>query len=181
MLWWFLILEFATPSYSQASDNEKNHFSIEFVGGSLTYHVVSGDALMYSHKVSADGRLIDNPLYGIGASYYFAENSIYITGRFFKGNNSINQPINGGTFSVGKGFKYLDVGFIIGGYVQNDYDFIKSNVMPFSITPGSNAVVPLIGIELNPKIPLGESFYIKIINILTPLVTNHTLAFGINF
>ncbi len=175
----FILFSLFLISFAHAEDG-RSVLSFELIGGGLTYHMAGDASPYYTDKVSSDGRLIDNFIYGAGVNY-IDSTGLYISIRYFKGNNSVHLPINGGTFSAGAAYKYLDVGWIIGGYVQNEYDFIATGIIPFSLNHGSNSVVPIIGVEISPKLPLGNSFYLKLNNILTPLLTNHTISLGLNF
>ncbi len=155
--------------------------SIELIGGGLTYHVFdAGGGNYYSYKVSSDGRLISNPVFGIGYTMVDAELS-YTSIRIFRGMNSVAQPINGGILALGHASRHIEFGLVAGGYVQNNNDFAGTGVVPYSVGQGSNAFVPIIGVELNWKIIFSETIFIRFINVITPILTNHTASLGFDF
>ncbi len=176
-----LISSASADAIPEAPPPVPHMWSVEILGGGLTYHFVANSPSRFSNKISSDGRLISNLTYGLGVAYTDFVNSFYIAVHLFQGNNSVNQPINGGTLSIDAITKYCDVGFVVGAYVQNDYDFISAGIAPFSITSGANAIVPIIGLEINPKFAFGDRYYVKLNNIITPIITNHSLSLGMYF
>lgn len=152
--------------------------SIETIGGGLTYHLIgTGAEQNYSHKLSPDGRLISNFVFGVGV---ITENDImYDSFKLFEGYNSVNQPMYGADYSAGFKLNCWYLGLVGGGYLQNDRTMRKAGVSPFHLIEiGDMGVMPIVGIEANYKISLSDSTYIKINNLVTPLLTNTSLSLG---
>lgn len=155
--------------------------SLELIGPGLTWHVVDGNAdYLYNHKVSSDGRLIYTPQ--IGLRYTHNDELFYESLSAFTAQNSIGSPIYGGIGALGISFsKYINTGIILGGYVQNNEDFRALNITPFSLTGGENAFVPLLGFEFNLKFYLTDRTFLGLNNMVTPIITNHNLSFGVYY
>jgi hypothetical protein len=161
----------------QAKANE----TLELVGGGITVHIEDsgGVGQYFSNKITPDGRVIANPVVGLRYTDY-SDILLYWSGAGFYGVNSIAKPITGGLVSGGLGFEYVNVGLVAGGYVQNNNDFYNIGIQPYSLTDGSNAFVLMAGVEVNFKIPLSDDIFLGINNLLTPVVTNHTLSLGVH-
>ncbi len=156
--------------------------SFELIGGGLTYHFVDyGSAKNFSHKISPEGKLIGNLVYGFGITIYGSKNKNYYALRGFQGENSIAKPINGAIATFGTHSRNVEFGVVWGAYVQNEYDFRGTGVVPYSVGQGSNSIVPIIGVELNFKIFLKGALFTKFINVVTPIITNHSLSLGLDF
>jgi hypothetical protein len=156
--------------------------SVEAVGGALTYHLIDdGASQLYVQKITRDGRLIFNPIYG--ANFIFESKESFFSIGGFAGQNSVGLPIQGGLISngvkVANGHLYL--GWAVGGYVQNDLAFRAKGVIPFKLFEFSHYrdFVPLIGIEIDLKFMLTNHFYFKIYELLTPILNVNTLALGV--
>lgn len=152
--------------------------SIEFIAGGLTYHTVVNTLVTnnFSNRLTSDGKLIYNQLYGFG---YTIHNGLeYDSYKFFVGHNSINENIGGASYSFGFTYKNLDSGFLIGMYRQDSDMFSKNNINYLWM---STDYIPLVGFEFNYKIMLTNTKFIKINNYLSPVITNHTLSIGEDF
>lgn len=157
--------------------------TVELVGPGLTWHVTdgSGASQMYNHPVSPDGRLLFTPMVGLKQTN-LDSSGIYNSMALFTAQNSIGKPVYGGLLGTGVNiYKSLNAGVVVGGYVQNNQDFKYLGVTPFSMTDGVNAFVPLLGFEVNFKIHTSEKTFIGISNIVTPVITNHSLSFGVYY
>lgn len=159
--------------------------SYEVVGGSITEHLVLGPndpQAAFQTKIGDGGKLIYNPLYGIRT---VTENdSRYYSFAGFAGDNSIGEPMYGGMASAG--IKVLDqhlyLGGVFGTYGQSDSSYLQSGDIPFKWGMiGDTDIVPIVGIEANVKINLSDSTYLKLNNLVTPILTNTSLSFGIHF
>lgn len=168
-----LSLLFLLPLTAQASDK-----SLELVLGGVTFHVMGDDDVssLYSNKLSNNGRLIATPT--LGVRYTRSPDVTYESAAIFIGTNSVGERIYGATASYGLKLENLELGLIGGGYIQNNNDFYAKGIIPYSLTDGTNALVPIFGIELNYRIRLGESTFLGINNILSPVITNHNLSLG---
>jgi hypothetical protein len=156
--------------------------SLELLGPGVTWHVIDdGASGLYSHKLSSDGRLVYTPMIGIRKTS-ISDQNVYNSLSLFTAQNSIGSPIYGGMGATGlQLFGVFDAGFVFGGYIQNNQDFQRLGIVPFSATGGENAFVPLMGLEFNVKIKLDKNAFLGINNTITPIITNHNISFGINY
>lgn len=155
--------------------------SLELIGGSITYHIIDdGVSAKYVTKLNSDGRLIFNLL--LGAKYLNEEDYTYWSLATFTGNNSIGSYMNGATASYGLFIKNLSAGLVLGAYVQDDNAFRNDGIDPYRLFEINNTgVVPIAGIEVNYKFPLSNSTYLRLNNILSPVITNTSLSLGLSF
>ena len=66
--------------------------------------------------------------------------------------------------------------------MQDDAAFRRTKEIPFSVgTVQGLDIVPIFGAEVNYKIELNNSVYLKINNLLTQVITNHTIIIGMEF
>lgn len=154
---------------------------VEVVGGSLTYHLIDySNAVQYSNKLSNDGRLIDNPILGI--QYVKESRLTYESIGVFTGENSIGKDILGLKLSTGEKMSNLYLGVVIGAYEQSTKSFRDKNIVPFQVGQvGDVGIVPLVGVELNYKIKVANKIYVKINNVVTPILTNSTISLGFSY
>lgn len=157
--------------------------SNELVLGSLTYHLLDGPPASYKYQnpVSPDGRLIDNFLIGYS---HIEENKDreYFSYTIFTGENSLAKPIGGFKISSGKTDGRLYIGIAVGAYFQNNRDFTDQglgDVLP--VDWHSTGMVPILGLEINYILfHIGDT-YIKLNNVITPVLTNNTFSIGQSF
>ena len=156
--------------------------SIELLGGSITWHTPlngSNDGAN-TNKLSKDGSLIDNPLFGVRLTD--TKGIAYDSVAVFGGENSIGKQMGGAMYSTGYVVNKWDVGLVVGAYLQNTNDFYNSGLQPFRVgTEGPNDICPIIGAEFNYKIDLSDNMYLKINNVITPVITNNSLSLGYTF
>ena len=147
--------------------------SYEVTGGGLIYHptVDSEAAKLFPDTLSSDGRLMYRSLLGVGGHAYY-ENR-YESLHVFFGKNSINEPMAGGLYGNGWHWRNLNAGFICGAYMQDDDNFKRYGLHPFSVGAG---IVPVVGLEVSPRVRIGEDLWLKLNNILTPVITSHSLS-----
>lgn len=169
-----IILTLILSSFSRADS------AIELIGGSITYHVIDdGASSKYVTKLNGDGRLIFNPL--LGAKYLSQETYTYWSASAFTGKNSIGSYMNGAMMSYGLHTTNLYVGGVIGGYEQDDDAFRSQGIDPYRLAEINNqGLVPIVGVEINYKVDLNNLFYLKLNNILSPVITNTSLSIGSN-
>lgn len=154
-------------------------YSIELVGGGLTYHVIdNGASANFSNKISKDGRLIYTPSVGLKVLNLPGDYT-YKSATVFRGLNSVGSPITGGMLGTGLAFGPASLGIVLGGYVQNNEDFRAKGIEPYSVCGNTNAFVPIAGAEFNLRVPVGENVYVGLNNLLTPIITNHSLSLGL--
>lgn len=156
--------------------------SFEVIGGSLTYHVIdtSGRTNLYSNKVSTDGRLIANPILG----FQYTDQGIYEYQciALFTGQDSVGGPIFGAKYSSGFRFGNWYVGYVLGAYEQNDKGYDNLGIVPFQVAKtGNTGVVPVLGVEADYKIVLSRDTYVKLNNIISPVITNTTISLGVSY
>jgi len=149
--------------------------SLETTFGGLTYHTMNPDGVAngYANKISSDGTLIYTGLLGVGLV-----NGNW-TGRVFIGQNSIGDQIFGSTISYTWELNSrLRLGPVIGYYQQDDSKYILKGIKPFSLGFG---LVPIVGAEFTAKIlTFDDNKYIKLNTILTPVLLNETISFGVD-
>lgn len=155
--------------------------SLEIVGGSITYHLINpGDATQFSNKMSADGKLIHNPLIGIQEVHELKDE--YWSLGVFVGENSIGQDIAGFKYSTGEKMGHWYIGFVIGAYEQSSSGFYDKGIVPFQVAKiDDTGIVPVVGVELNYKIVLTRDSYLKLNNIVSPAITNSSISLGFSF
>lgn len=171
---YFLLMFALLSSPVLASD------SAELIGGGLTYHLTSGGAKYFDHKLSTDGRLINNPMLG---ARLLQENDLHYTAEtLYGGENSVGFPMGGAMFSTGWKVGGFYLGGVLGTYLQNDDQVRAAHVIPFKLFEvGSMGVVPVFGIEANYRINLNDRLYLKLNNLISPVLTNTSLSAGVNF
>lgn len=150
---------------------------IEYITGGLTNHLWSDGqtSSMLSNKLFNDGKWLYTPIQGIGL--IFEQKPYYRAIRAFGGLNSVGSQMYGMTISSGLSSDWFDFGAIAGLYIQNDNDFYNRGIKPFSVM---NGVVPVIGTEFNLKLDITKDYYIKLNNIISPAITNHTISLGMH-
>ena len=169
-------------SFSALADPTYNANEIEIVGGGITYHLWDGNNYSpYAHALTSNGRVILNPLAGVKFEHIDKESGTYFSLIGFGGDNSVSQPIYGGMYSMGYHYKFVDLGIVGGGYMQDDRPYTAAGFTTISVGPANNAMVPIVGVEVNFIIPLDNETYLRQSNIITPAITNHTIGFGIRF
>lgn len=152
--------------------------------GSYSYHLL-GDAKAFSqleNKVSSDGKLIQNTMltYKITST----NKEYYSSDAFFGGENSVASAMFGYLGASGAYVnKYTQVGFVYGAYVQDNTKFLQKDIVnPYSFFSESKInIVPVFGLEVNFKAKISKDYFIKLNNVITPAVTNHTVSFGVEF
>lgn len=156
--------------------------TFEIYGGSITHHWYVKDKNInkrLSNKLNDKGT-IANPL--AGAGYYFRKDKYYSKARLFVGENSAGGWMAGGAYSTGFNWKYLELGPILGLYVQDNKAFHERNIIPFAFNPRSKVgYVPVLGLELNISIPITKHIKFKIINIYSAIISNHSVGLEFNF
>lgn len=155
---------------------------IEFNHSLYTYHFTNpGDVgLKFENKVSKDGRLINNPVYGVSFREDVSEEA-YRSNYFFGGVDSIGSPIYGYMRTTGFILPSLTyIGFAYGGYYMNSKPWLKKGIQHTNMleVSSSGGIVPIFGIELSQKIPLGGGVFLKINNLITPFISNHNVGIG---
>lgn len=158
--------------------------SIELMYSVYTYHLTNPENIgnKYENKVSKDGRLIDNPMFGIG--FKTVVDTAYQTNNFFGGQDSVGSPIFGIMRATGYRSSWgFHAGFVYGAYFMNNKTWVERGIMHTNALKVSDAssIVPLIGVEISQEIPLGKTIYLKLNNLITPVLTNHSVSFGINY
>ncbi len=168
--------------------------SLEVEGGGLNYQLENNGTSSYNtHKWSPDGRLNYSGL--LGVRLVMEDHLFYNSLMLYGGNNGIGQPVGGLVQS--SGFKIermgyigngnhpgtLYVGWAIGGYLQNDNSYkATTGQYPNELTAfGSEGLVPILGLELDYKVPISDSVYIKLDDIIQPSNINTALSLGYTF
>lgn len=156
--------------------------SFELMGGGLTYHLMTSSdiAQHFSNKLSPDGRLIDNPL--IGINYTMRDKDFFTSFIFFTGQNSFNEAMNGVVIELGDEVDNFQIGWALGFYGENIPDWGAIGSAPFYFAEiGNTGFVPVFGVALNYKIPFNKVTFLKVSNVISPILINSSLSFGWNF
>lgn len=156
--------------------------SIEVLGGSITEHLenANGAASYNAHKLSGDGRLIANPMMGLRL---MKENDRrYDAYTVFGGQNSPGFAMGGTTVSTGWKFSGFYAGLVGGFYLQSDSKFLATGEIPFKwFKVNGTDFVPVFGCEINYKVDLTDKVYVKVNNLITPILTNSSVSVGLTF
>jgi hypothetical protein len=166
--------------------------SLELVGGSVNYQLQNDGTSAYNvNKWSSDGRLSFQD--SLGLRLVAEDRFVYNAVEFYGGNNTIGQPMGGLIESSGfkinwTGPKWAKgtttyVGWAIGGYLQNDNSYRgTTGQTPTELTAfGGEGLVPILGLELDYKVPISRAMYLKLNNTIQPTNINTSLAFGVSF
>lgn len=152
--------------------------TMELVAGSITEHFIAPYGTeWFTRKLGDRGKLIYNPLYALRYTKEYKD--YYKTVSIFYGNNSIGYPMMGGTFSYGwKALKdHLYYGGVIGAYYQ---EIGLDNPTSFMDKIINTGMVPVLGVEINGKINIGFESFLKVNNLITPILSSTSISFGIN-
>lgn len=156
--------------------------SFSFGYSMLTHHWSTTGSDRFANKASKDGRTIKNPMYSIGFTQQ--EKYDYTTNSVFVGSDSIGSPIVGFSRTNGKEEGIIQLGVIYGLYLydQKQWDKVyadqKYKSPSYLSSFGISNVNIILGVELNLKFDLGSSAYFQIRNVVTPILTNHSLNLG---
>jgi hypothetical protein len=110
---------------------------------------------------------------------------------YLTGHDSICSDINGLLFHYNlERYEYVDVGLSIGGYSYNEENWREHAKKtpsgidapePVHIKVGDRDVVPVLALDVGIYLIKGEVFSLKLNNLLTPVIFNHSLAFEYRF
>lgn len=158
--------------------------SLEVFSGAITFHFIDqGSSSEFRNKLSRDGRLIYNPIYGLRIINENAQT--YSAIAAFMGNNSVGLPMGGGMFSLGikGGGEHLFLGLAAGAYIQDNNQFRSHKADPFRIyeTKGGVGVVPIAGLEMGVRVHFSDKVYFKLYDLLTPVVNSTFVLLGYTF
>lgn len=147
-------------------------YSDEILLGSFTHHLpVNAHMDRYENKVDNYGDII-NPMVGYRLSD--EKNDSYRSNTYFLGENSIGSAMAGYAYSPGVKYGDLKLGFVLGGYLQNDKQFHDRSIYPPAVPVGDFGIVPLAGIEVGYSIGKTTVYVVT-----TPILM--TAVIGINF
>lgn len=151
---------------------EVKAMTFENTFGGLTYHIMNPDNVgqLYSNKISSDGRLIFTGLVGLT----FSENNDNF--NMFLGQNSIGDLIAGWTYAYMWEWKAVKYGPTLGLYLQNDENFIKKGIRPFSFGCG---LVLILGAEISIKVLTIDKKFVRLNTVITPVLVNETISLGV--
>jgi hypothetical protein len=155
--------------------------NLEVLGGSITYHILDeGGAVINANKVSSDGRVIANPMTGI--SIVDENESRFQSVIGFVGENSVGLSMGGAMYERGYVVNHWQLGFAAGFYLQDDNAFRNAGEIPFRVTEINGCgVVPIVGAAVNYKVPLNSLIYLRINNVISPVITNTSISVGWDF
>jgi hypothetical protein len=157
--------------------------SVEVLGPvAMTYHPVvgSGGCSQFANKLSKSGCLIANNEYGLVLSQ--ESDGKYQSAVFFMGNDSVGSEMEGGLYERGYEYGGLQLGLALGVYFQGDQEYYNRGLIPFEIgSVNGIGIVPVLAIAVNYKIDLSKHTFLKLNNILSPVMTNSVLSIGWRF
>ena len=142
--------------------------------GSLTPHYSRTASDKFDHKTSLGKQIILNPLYAIRHTEYL--NDYYLAQEFFFGEDSIGSPIAGIGFAKGVYNKVGELGLVGGTYVSNTKTWDRAQVETLGVPVGSHKLVPVMGVEANLNLFRIGELQIKLNNLITPVLSNHTIG-----
>lgn len=88
----------------------------------------------------------------------------------------------GGLYTEGVEVNGLQVGLAMGGYEQQARPYSDLGINTFRLVAVDGVdFVPILGLALNYKVELKDGVYIKLNNLIEPILTNTTLSLGYNF
>jgi hypothetical protein len=154
---------------------------VEVIGGSLTYHLLDlGTSDYYSNKLTKNGRLLNNPMFGL--AYTEHASVFFVTQTVFGGSNSVGKQMAGFLYTEGIEISGLQVGITYGGYEQESKYYDNLGLNSFRVVNISGIdLVPVLGLQVNYKIKLSDDYYLKLNNLIDPVLFNTTLSFGRSF
>lgn len=146
----------------------------------LTMHFSNPEDICskYENQVSKNGCNINNPLYGI--SFRETTNGAYRQNSFFFGQDSIGSNIVGYMNTMGMASEWgLELGLTLGFYFMSNQPWEAKGIAPPALQLSENySVIPVAGIQVDLRIPLGNSLFIKLNNLIAPTISNHNASIG---
>lgn len=139
---------------------------IELLGPGQTFSVMSTggtDRFYYTQQIGLKKTNITNNVY----------NSLSLTYA-----NQVYGLIGGTGIQM---MHMLNTGIIYGFFVQNNNDLRAAGIAPDSMTDGSNAIVPIFGLEINAHFDTTDNTFIGWNNIISPLMVRSSLSFGLRY
>jgi len=151
--------------------------------GGLSYHLAGSPELFsrFSNKTNSSGSLIRNDMLTFKNTH--RKGGYYESTAVFIGENSVGSLMSGLIFADGTYLtKNIQMGLVYGAYLQDNREFTKREINnQCAIGNAKVSLVPIIGLELNLRFPINKRTFIKLNNIVTPTVTNHTLSINVEF
>src|ERR1019366_4965849 len=98
------------------------------------------------------------------------------------GSNSVGKQMAGFLYTEGIEISGLQVGITYGGYEQESKYYDNLGLNSFRVVNISGIdLVPVLGLQVNYKIKLSDDYYLKLNNLIDPVLFNTTLSFGRSF
>ncbi|MBL7664102.1 MAG: hypothetical protein JNM93_03125 [Bacteriovoracaceae bacterium] len=172
----FVFLFFLTLQSVQA-------WTLMYGAGGLTPHVTNSKK-NYCNQWNDTGIIFNRTQYiRLGISRHAL--------TYMQGEDSICSPIEGVFYSYGFAYtKYVEFTFIMGGYsfVEENWDARNENkpngydtVDLVAVNIDGFEFVPILGIEVGVHLIRRNMWSLKLNNVLTPIITNHSLAVEMRF
>lgn len=151
-------------------------YDFDFSLGSITHHLIVRDDVEKEFKggIAFNNRMIANALFAIGIRERL-EKERYHTLRIFGGQNSIHEAMLGLMLETGKQKHYLDYGFIIGLYGQNNRLYHEKDIDNIAFEVGDLGLIPVVGGAIHVKYPITKKLTLGLSNMITPALTNHSI------
>jgi hypothetical protein len=167
----FLILFLTCFSFVALAD------SLEVATGSLTYHFLNQEVSdKYSNKVSSVPGLITNPMLGLRYNSEINSDKDILTHSIFSGQNSIGEFMAGYSAALKANYGSLLLGPVLGFYYQDHSKFFDRGLELQN--PCKCDIMPVLGVEFNFIFNLNKDVYFSQNNVITPILSNHTISIG---
>lgn len=151
--------------------------------GGLTPHIAKSK-LNYCNQWNNTGIIANK-------SYYLRYIGDVFGFTYLTGDDSICSPVEGFflSYNLSRG-EYIDVGILAGGYsyVPENWDDHARNTPsgisapdPVNVKIGNNDFIPMLALDIGLYLIKGASWSLKLNNIFTPVIFNHSLAIEYRF
>jgi hypothetical protein len=171
----FLFISFSTESYAVVG--------FQLGTGGLTPHF-SGSKRNYCNQWNNSGIIVNK-------TYYMTLLMGDVAFTYMKGNDSICSEIEGIflLFNL-KESQWWDIGIQVGGYAFNEKNWEDHAAKtpegieapePLTARINGRAFVPVLALAYNIHLIRRDSWSLKLNNMLTPVITNHSLAYEFRF
>ncbi len=157
------------PAWPPTKAPRERSEPLELMVGASVYHFFTKHTGSFKTQWSEDGRWIGTPVGGLGVMQ--TDGEYYQTQSYYIGENSVGGGMAGFLASTGKVYSNWNLGAVAGLYLQDSRKFTADKISTVAVPMGdSTSVMPLVGFEAVYKIEFDEDFYLKIHNVITPIL-----------
>ena len=73
----------------------------------------------------------------------------------------------------------IELGLTLGFYFMSNKPWIEKGIKPPAVELSKDySVIPIAGLQLDFRIPLGDTLFIKLNNLITPTISNNNVSLG---